>query len=325
MSIADKLLGRESLKRRINVLEERIENLQEEKKRLKEKTEKESKRAKEAVAEKQDLDEKINRQQDKIDSLKGRVNREEMVKDVVENKKEKYKLNQEGLISLLSKLSSIESDREDLFSIYLPPGMSLGKLDREGSLRSEMRLNQLQKIKDLDSNTGKVMFYSEGLIELLFKPPLPIDKEMWDKGEEFIVEPLKKQMENEDIGLIFLSAGGSGVSYFGEESKAVKSEIKGKHKKGGFSQDRFSRLRDEQVEKHLDDVEKAIDELWESAPKYIVFSGSSKLVKKFEDRKISCLSEAKTFEKPLDFSKVTSKKDMEKIADSFWNTYIVRF
>ncbi|MFP4045622.1 MAG: Vms1/Ankzf1 family peptidyl-tRNA hydrolase [Candidatus Aenigmatarchaeota archaeon] len=326
MSIADKILGKEKLKRKIGVLEDRLESLKEEKERLKEQADKDRKRAKEAISEKQNLHEKINRQQDKIESLKGRLNQEEMVRNAVESKEERHRLGRKDLRSLLTKLGSMGSDREDMFSIYLPPGMPLGKLDREGSLRSEMKLSQLQRLKDIDSRTGKIMFYCEGLVEILIKPPLPIEEETWKSGNSFLVEPLEEQLEESEIGLVFLSAGGSGVARFNGDVKTVvvKSSIKGKHSKGGFSQDRFSRLRDEQVEEHLDEVEEAMKELWSETPEYVVLSGSQEMRKKFQDRNVELFSEAVTFEKPMDFSKVTNQEGMERVASFFWKTEVTQ-
>ncbi|MFB6088492.1 MAG: hypothetical protein ABEK36_01795, partial [Candidatus Aenigmatarchaeota archaeon] len=120
MSLKDKILGREELKRRIKTLEQKVEELDERRKELKRSADKERKRAKEAVTEKQKVDEKLNKAKDKIKSLEGRLEVSKKFESPG-TKSNRRKMPKQDLENIIEKLRSIESDEEDLYSIYLKP------------------------------------------------------------------------------------------------------------------------------------------------------------------------------------------------------------
>jgi peptide subunit release factor 1 (eRF1) len=62
--------------------------------------------------------------------------------------------------------------------------------------------------------------------------------------------------------------------------EAVESDVMGNHSKGGFSQARFERRRDEQVDRHLDRCREVVDE---RAPETLYVVGERTVLDRFED------------------------------------------
>ncbi|MDY6780663.1 MAG: Vms1/Ankzf1 family peptidyl-tRNA hydrolase [Halobacteria archaeon] len=65
------------------------------------------------------------------------------------------------------------------------------------------------------------------------------------------------------------------------------SNVKSKHSKGGFSQSRFERLREEQVEEHIDESVEEFEEMLENSEteaEFTVVCGESNVVERFSDR-----------------------------------------
>lgn len=317
MSLVDRLLGREEIKHRAKVLEQKVEDLKKEKQRLKKRYEKDRKRTKEAVSKKQKLHEKINRQENKIESLKDRLQKREIMEEARGKESRRRDLDRQSLRSVLGKLGSMESDEEDLYTIYLPEGSSIGSLSGRENIRSELKLNQLEKLKRIESPTGKVLFYSPELVNVLVLPPLPVEEEHWSRLDRFMVDSLKEQLEN-SLGFVFLSAGGSGVGIFDGEVKqsaVVGSDISSKHGKGGFSQDRFSEKRKEEVKSHVREVEERAEELLEDVD-YVILSGSGRMINEFKAENM----DAKVVKKKLDLSRITEQEDFEKSLAELWKS-----
>ena len=89
----------------------------------------------------------------------------------------------------------------------------------------------------------------------------PFFSEKFSIGKEFEVEVLLGFLESEKYWAL-VSAGETAVySEEGgdlEELEKVKSRVDKEHSKGGFSQGRFERKRDEQIENHLDKTEELL-------------------------------------------------------------------
>lgn len=322
MSLKDKILGRDSLKKKIRELEKNIKKLKEEKRELKSKKQKEENRAKKAISKKQSLNEKINRQEDKIQSLKDKLKKKEQAREIFSDKTELNRILRDEIESLLKKLGSIKSEKEDLFTAFLPKDGTIEELGSEGVLQTNLTLNQLKRLKNENSDTGKVLFYSKNLISKILEPPLPLEKAEWQQSNKFKVSKIREQFEGK-IGFIFLSAGGSAVAIFGKkivDSNIIKSKIKGKHGKGGFSQQRFERKRDEEVKKHMDKVEEKAKKLFSDDLDKIAVSGSKGMVKSFMDRE---MFPVKTFQKKIEISKIEKEKNLKKAFQEFWKGRIV--
>lgn len=320
MSLVDKILGKDELKDRIEVLQQRVDELQEEKENLKKRYEKDRERTKEAVSEKQELHERINKKEDKIQSLKDKLRKRDMVDKASGGATDNEGLDRSSLESILAKLESIESGDEDLFTVYLPSDGSVGGLGGRGNIRSELTLNKLKKLKNTDSRTGKILFHSPDIIDFFLLPPLPVEEEEWSKSDGFLLEPLKEQLDKR-LGFIFLSAGGSGVAVFDDgidKTDVIGSEIKNKHKKGGFSQDRFSEQRENELKSHVEEVQNRAYEIFEDID-VLVVSGSEEMIGQLE------IEDYKVLQKNVNLSKISDEEDFEVAFNEVWRSYRVDF
>jgi len=75
--------------------------------------------------------------------------------------------------------------------------------------------------------------------------------------------------------------------YDGRERTAFHgfdSDLKSQHSKGGFSQSRFERLRDQQIASHVDRCEAAIDEV---DPDRLFVVGEGSVIHKFSERAVA--------------------------------------
>ncbi len=321
MSLTDKIFGRQSLKERISFLQERVEGLEKEKEELRIKADKEQNRAKEAITRKQQLDREIKKKQDRIESLQDEIKKKEFLSSTSISDKKTDEVPRERLGSILEKIGSIESKDDDLFTVFLPKETSVEDLDAEGLIQTNLTLNQLRRLKEESSETGKVLFHCEDLFSLLLKPPVPVRKDSWKKGKKFETDRLQELIE-QDVGFVYLSAGGSSAALFSREIKdmeIVRSSIKGKHKKGGFSQGRFERGRMEEVKKH---VEKVVDAAKKVIPEDVEVSvcGSEDLVALFEDSDFA--DERRTFRRNIDISGIETKNDLQRAFSRFWKASI---
>ncbi|MFW6194676.1 MAG: Vms1/Ankzf1 family peptidyl-tRNA hydrolase [Halobacteriota archaeon] len=319
----DKLFGRDyqeenaRLKEELAELQRELDDLREEKEGLDKKLEKQKKRTKKAESEKQELHEKINRQEDQIQSLKNKL-RNETLSESQELKDVETILWNNPEVQL-SKIGSIRSEEEDLLTIFLPKDHSIRDIEDSAFLQSKLTSRQLESLENTKSDTGKVLIHSDGLFTTLIKPPLPIERSDWLLSKQFNVEPLLSQFDK-SICLVFLSSGGSAVATFDrkeiEDYRLVKADIKSKHSKGGFSQDRFQRRRDEEIKGHIDDVEEVMEELPDAD--LIALSGSQKMVSELEKKDLIHKHRDKTFHKRLDLSNINEEKDLRKATHKFW-------
>lgn len=322
MSLKDKILRREELKERISFLEDKVESLEKEKEELKAKADKEEERAKDAVSEKQELDRNLKKKEDKIDSLQDKLRKKEFIDDKTSDVSSKEKISREELRSLLNKLGSVESNDEDMVSVFLSEDSSVKDINSQGFLQTNLTLNQLRRLKEESSVTGEAFFHTENLLNTLIKPPVPVGKEDWEKASSFQVEPLLDRLD-EEVGFVFLSAGGSAAALFSEEIEdfeMVKSEIKGKHKKGGFSQDRFERGREKEVKEHIEEVEEACEEVIPEDVDLLCISGSPQILSEFKE---TIFDGKGVFERKLDVSSIEDKEELERAFHKFWRADVI--
>jgi DNA repair exonuclease SbcCD ATPase subunit len=174
---------------------------------------------------------------------------------------------------LLKRLQAVRSPEEDLLSAYQesPTGLPPELANLAGSIRS---------------NRGMALFHCPQLFSLILVPPLPLKASPPILGGTFHMDPLQEILET-PVLVILAHAGdtflGLALSSSGfEVQETVESQIKEKHSKGGWSQKRFERLREEEIKSHADAVVRALKvmaERWRSIARYAVLSGDPALVK----------------------------------------------
>ena len=219
---------------RIEQLEEKIKNLEEEKDKL----------------ENQYEEEKLNRLQDKVQGLKGEKNEE---KD--ESKKEVKNISYRKAYGLLNKLSTIKDEKKELVTVQCPG--KFGGFDRRKDLKNSIDKNQFSELSGRKSFTA---FMDEDLGNWIIESR-PFFREKMSISQSFEASEFLEFMEKEKIWVL-LSAGDTKVfresSGDFEQLEHLKARIEEKHSKGGFSQGRFERKRDEQINQYLGEVKEYV-------------------------------------------------------------------
>ena len=240
-------------KKRINELEEKIEELEKEKQKLENQYEAEKDRRSKLSRKKQEAEEQLNRLRDKVEGLKGEKN-----EDTKEQEEGLKGIGFEKGYSLLKKLSTLRDEKQELVTVYCPG--KFGSFDRRKDLKNSVGKEAFNELSGRKSFSA---FLDEDLGNWLFESR-PFFGEKMDISESFDVEEFLKFIEQEKFWVL-VSAGDTRV--FREESGAfeevehLKSRIEKQHSKGGFSQGRFERKREEQISQYMDEVKEFVEGL----------------------------------------------------------------
>lgn len=238
---------------KIQELEKKIEDLKTGKEKLQSRYDAEKNRRSKLSRKKQDAEEELNRLKDKLDGLKGKKNNEKS-----EEKEGVEEISFEHGHSFLKKLSTIRDEREEFVTVYCPG--NFGEFDRRKDLMNSIGKNTYNEIA---SRKSFAAFMGEDLSNWLLETR-PFFGEKMVISEKFAVSEFLEFVEKEKFWVL-LSAGDTKV--FREESgdfeeiEHLNSRIEKKHSKGGFSQGRFERKRDEQISQYMDEVKDFLEGL----------------------------------------------------------------
>jgi len=141
-------------------------------------------------------------------------------------------------------------------SVYIPPGftaLEIEDLMQKGGARSVP--DELSHLAS-SSKTGAVLFCGD-MRKCLVLPSFPLSEKNTFGG--YVAEPLRLLLKSDFmIGLVLVHLGSYAVGICqGEKlisSKVGTGLVHGRHKKGGSSQQRFQRRRENQVREFLDRV-----------------------------------------------------------------------
>lgn len=162
-----------------------------------------------------------------------------------QNRPSGTKLVPREIRKILKRLEACRSPEDDFLSAYLPDSMSLPQ-------------EAAKLARKVDSRRGWIVLDAPWLFTLLLVPPFPVRESSSGKGSAFQLEPLREMMETPAL-VVSAHAGDTflGVS-FGKDAfevqEFVESQVKEKHSKGGWSQKRFERLREEDIKNHVEAV-----------------------------------------------------------------------
>lgn len=152
-------------------------------------------------------------------------------------------------------LAELESSPEPGESLYVPPGAwpaeSVGLLPPSW----EPAIRQAAPVI-LHSETGAALFWGQQRLYVIL-PPFPVRQ--GGRHQEWNVAPLRSLLEHPYvIGVVLLRLGGYSIGVFrGTVLLASKTDsryVKGRHKAGGWSQQRFARIREKQIQELLDEA-----------------------------------------------------------------------
>ena len=260
----DDLLGRTELK-------ERIEDLEEERDHLEARLEAESGRRADAVSAKQTAEERINRLEDRIADLEGRVDAESDADASEVGFRREETLRGGRVEAVLERLASFEGRPESVLTAHV-----------DSSIPDDLRA-LLGNRTSLVSRAAPCLVCADdaGVLAVALRPPVAPEPFC-----EWAATPTVKRSWFRPTGRFALALVRSDTFAVGvyEDDERVsfegfESNVKSDHSKGGFSQSRFERLRDEQIEGHVEKCQAAIDAV-DTDRVYVV--GDRRLIGEFD-------------------------------------------
>ncbi|WP_049981964.1 Vms1/Ankzf1 family peptidyl-tRNA hydrolase [Halolamina rubra] len=260
----DRLLGRRRLKERIAELEAERESLQAQAESAKES------RA-DAVSARQEAEREVNRLEDRVTELEDRLDRAEGDAETELNYRHEETARGGRIEAVADRLRSVDAGREGALTAFVADDGEVPEPVRE-SLGDRSSLVA-------DAAPCLVCADDAGLVAAALS--LPIEPEPfveWDDG--FRVEPSWVRPTGRlCFALVRSDTFALGVYEDGErvEFAGFESHVMNEHSKGGFSQDRFERRRDNQIAEHLEEAAETVEEHAADADRVVIVGEKSVL------------------------------------------------
>lgn len=240
----------DELEEEIEKLEKKLEDKEDEKESFRNRFEAEKERRSELASKKQEAEKELKKLKQKNKQKRDKSRQEETSK----SNKEQVSLKKAERI--LDKVESVKSPENDLVTVYSPE--SLRKVSDLKGLKNSVSKEEYRFLK----GERFAAFMDPDITSLKLKTR-PFFSPKWKVDNSFEVEVFKEFIEEEKQWAA-VSAGKTQIirEKGGEilEKEGVSSRVNRKQKKGGFSQGRFERKRDKQIDEHLNQVEKHVTE-----------------------------------------------------------------
>jgi len=242
----DDLLGRTELK-------ERIEELEGQRQSLNAQLEAEQTRRADAATDRQQAQRRANKLEDRVAELEDRVERLDSGEQTLDFRREAT-VRDRRLDEVLDRLGSFRTDAEGALTAYVADGHDL-----PGEIRTAFGERAA-----LVSRAAPCLVVGDdaGVVGACLRPPIsPEPFVEWSDAFEIDRSWFRPRgrytlaVVRSDLFAMGTYDGDERIAFHGFDSK-----LKSQHSKGGFSQRRFERLRDEQIETHLDRCRAALDE-----------------------------------------------------------------
>ena len=174
---------------------------------------------------------------------------------------------------LLERLDAIRSPENDLLTAYVKSPADLPP--------------EAEKLAgSIETDRGIAVLHCPFIFTLALVPPLPVAQSPPTFGSAFMLDQLRDFMETP----VLVISAHAGDSFIGlaltksdfEIQERVESPVKEKHSKGGWSQKRFERLREEDIRNHADAVVQKLGEMavrFRSLARYAVIGGDPVLLR----------------------------------------------
>lgn len=240
----DRLLGRAALR-------EELEELREERDSLAAQLEAESERRSEAARARQEAEERVNRLEDRVTELEDRVQR--ATDDDGPSVRRRERLSRDRLDEVLNRLDGFETEREGALTAAVDESTQPAVTDALGD-RAVLARQAAPTVVCVDD---------AGLVSVALSPPIqPAPFCEW--GSEFRLDREWFQPTGRFGFALVRSDTYAGGVYEGGDRQTFtgfQTDVTGEHDKGGFSQARFERRREEEIDDHVDRVRGALDDL----------------------------------------------------------------
>ncbi|MEA1943987.1 MAG: Vms1/Ankzf1 family peptidyl-tRNA hydrolase [Euryarchaeota archaeon] len=275
------LFANKKYKTQISELQQQVEELRADNQKLETKLDKRIEKTKIAIARKQEVEEMLNRAQQRITTLENELTtlREEASKNITFSGT--YLLNKKSLEDIVVELSSIRSQSGTLHSIYFNMNTRISDFEFGDFIDK----NCIYLFDQIKSYNGKVLFYDEDhCISLAIVPPFRIEKSEWITDDLLDLNPLKEMLAYEPIICVVYAHAGRTVVGIVEGSDVhadiVRTGVQAKHTKGGWSQRRFERGRDQDIEYHIKKVQEKLQLMVDDRIKMTIAGGDLPLARK---------------------------------------------
>ncbi|MFB6244823.1 MAG: Vms1/Ankzf1 family peptidyl-tRNA hydrolase [Candidatus Nanohaloarchaea archaeon] len=239
---------------RIEELESKVEELEEKNRSLKERWKAEEQRRSEASRRKQEAEKKVKDLETRLETLQNRQQSdrsEETEGDRFEN------ISVMELKKGLRKLGTVNSESGDLLSVISPAAPE--KLDGYRELRNTVSARYTSQFQNID----RFACFTDGRFFRTVLKIRPIFDSHWSLSERFETRKILSMIDREKTWVV-VSAGNSRVirEKGGEilEDEKIETRVNHQHSQGGFSQGRFERKREEQIEEHLELVRQSVED-----------------------------------------------------------------
>jgi len=259
----DRLLGRASLKARIEELEAECEGL-----RAQTKSAKESRA--DAVSARQDAERQVNQLADRITELEDRLSRADGDEPDLQFRHEEV-AHRDRVGTVVDRLRSVETGPEGALTAFVPDSNSVP-----------------DKVRDLLGDRTPLVARSApclvcaddaGLVATALS--VPVEPEPFAEwADSFRVESEWVQPTGRlCFALVRSDRFALGVYEAGERVafEGFESDVMDEHSKGGFSQDRFERRRDAQIDEHLEKAAETLEAHAREADRVVVVGERSVL------------------------------------------------
>jgi hypothetical protein len=241
----DRLLGRASLK-------ERIAELEAEKHHLERRAEAEEERRSDAVADRQRAEERVNELEHRIESLEERLSRTGSDEATIEFRRVSDARG-DRLADLLDRFRAVESDDpEGLLTAFVPDDNAVP------TSVSDWFGDRTQLVRRAAPAVG--LADDSGAVSAAIAPPIePAPFDRW--ADTFRLEEAWFRPTGRFAFAVVRSDTFALGTYEGDDRVAFEgftSDVKEAHSKGGFSQGRFERRREGQIDDHLKKVNREL-------------------------------------------------------------------
>lgn len=298
----------EELKEKLNEKKQKISELKNKLEEKNKELKKQEKRAKKAITEKQDTDKELKEAKHKIKSLEDRIKNLEEKKEDRSNLRKVEFIKRKDTLSLIKELKTFKSEKKSLITNYIENPQKAG---------DKKIINILNRI---DSQTGYIHL-QDGfkIINCVLVPPIPLKSEFFRK-KRFKLEKLLEALNSDTkIGFISAHVGKTAIGLLsGTEIlnfNTIKTEIKGKHSKGGFSQGRFERRRKEQIKKHVKKLAEMFKDYIEKSD-YIVLNGNRRIITELKNL---LPTDRPLIERSLNIGEIETE-DKQKYVEKIWGS-----
>lgn len=291
-TIVGKISGKGKLEAEIDRLSLKVAELEFALQGAKNQLEKKEVLARQAVSDRQEAEARLNQELIRTQTLSHEL---ESIRNESQEKLEFRgieNLSPAAVQAYLSRISSFRSSSEDLLTVYLPSGTRLSDIIPEktlGFVEEETR----SLLDRLNTETGMIFFYDlHRMISEAIVPPFPVTSSAWYLKDKFETAPLGENLNSSCRMLVLVLHAGESFIGFAPDAHVfdteefIKSSVKEKHSKGGFSQRRFERLREEDIAHHMDRVFEALDKVIEenSPIDCVILNGDIPLIREAEKR-----------------------------------------